>query len=169
MTSVAIITTCKGRLGFLKQTLPAMVATGFPVTVVDYDCPEGTGDFVAANFPGVDVVRVKDKPLFNLAEARNIGAQQTASTALAFIDSDMLLSTRFAETAVNLDFETAFFTASPSGRGDLTGQCLVASQVFQKVGGYDSIMVGWGYEDADLYARLETRGLELRTLPPGLV
>jgi hypothetical protein len=37
MTSVAIITTCKGRLAFLKQTLPLMVATGFPVTVVDYD------------------------------------------------------------------------------------------------------------------------------------
>jgi hypothetical protein len=64
MTSVAIITTCKGRLAFLKQTLPLMVATGFPVTVVDYDCPEGTGDWVAANFPDVNLVRVKDRSFF---------------------------------------------------------------------------------------------------------
>ena len=40
----SIVTTCKGRLGNLKQSLPTFVAeAAAEVVVVDYDCPEGTG------------------------------------------------------------------------------------------------------------------------------
>ncbi len=39
----SIITTCKGRLEHLKQTLPAMLAQkDSEVIVVDYSCPHGT-------------------------------------------------------------------------------------------------------------------------------
>lgn len=43
---VSIITTCKGRLEHLRQTLPKMLAqqysSRFEVIVVDYDCPDET-------------------------------------------------------------------------------------------------------------------------------
>ena len=62
----SIVTTCKGRLEHLKQSLPRMAAqAGAEVIVVDYDCPDGAGAWVAENFPAVRVVRVADAPLFN--------------------------------------------------------------------------------------------------------
>jgi len=40
----SIVTTCKGRLGNLQQSLPTFVAqAAAEVVVVDYDCPESTG------------------------------------------------------------------------------------------------------------------------------
>ena len=72
MTTIACVITCKGRLHHLKQTLPLIVAMGTSeVIVVDYGCPDGTGDWVEANFPGVTVVRVDDDPGFSPARSRN--------------------------------------------------------------------------------------------------
>ena len=166
MTSVAIITTCKGRLGFLRQTLPAMVATGFPVTVVDYDCPEGTGDFVAANFPGVNLVRVKDRPLFNHSEARNIGAANSSSKLLAFIDADVLLKSTFSKFVETIDFAGGqFFIGDGAFDDTVVGACIVQRRHFERINGYDEVIVGWGYEDIDLYVRLRVGGLERRFFP----
>jgi hypothetical protein len=51
--AVSLITTCKGRLAHLKETLPAFLAqgAGCEVIVVDYDCPEGAATWVNANHP----------------------------------------------------------------------------------------------------------------------
>ncbi|MBM4221050.1 MAG: hypothetical protein FJ170_03775, partial [Gammaproteobacteria bacterium] len=73
--ALSFITTCKGRLQHLMQTLPKMAAQpGTETIVVDYDCPDNSGDWVAANFPAVRVVRVKDQPIFVASRARNLGA-----------------------------------------------------------------------------------------------
>ena len=55
---LSIVTCCKGRLEFLKRALPTFVAqSDSEVIVVDYDCPDGTKDWVAAHFPDVRVAR----------------------------------------------------------------------------------------------------------------
>ena len=49
----SIITTCKGRLDHLKQTLPAMLAQAdAEVIVVDFSCPQDTAGYVERNLPG---------------------------------------------------------------------------------------------------------------------
>ncbi len=170
MTSIAIITTCKGRLAFLKQTLPRMVATGFPVTVVDYDCPEGTRDWVRANFPDVNVVAVTDRPVFNHSEARNIGARSSASDALAFVDCDVTLSDEFADAAKALALSVgSFHIGDLAPRGELIGDCIIARRNFEEVGGYDEIIAGWGFEDFDLYLRLELRGMTRKSIRANLM
>ena len=71
--AISFVTTCKGRLSALKQSLPRMVAQPHAeVIVVDYDCPEGTGAWVAAEHPAARVVQVRDAPVFNIARARNL-------------------------------------------------------------------------------------------------
>ena len=72
---IAFITTCKGRLKHIQQTLPTMVAENpYEIILVDYGCPQGTGDWAESNYPSVKVVRVNDDPGFCAARARNIGA-----------------------------------------------------------------------------------------------
>jgi hypothetical protein len=47
MTDVAFITTCKGGLHPIQETLP-LIAAGSPaeIVVVDYGCPQGMGDWL---------------------------------------------------------------------------------------------------------------------------
>ncbi len=57
MPRFSIVTTCKGRLEHLRQSLPIFSRRAAEVVVVDYDCPQKTRDFVASDFPGGKVVR----------------------------------------------------------------------------------------------------------------
>src|SRR5438270_11931917 len=91
--SFAIITTCKGRLEHLKLSLPAMVSQACnEVIVVDYSCPQMTGEFVTANFPGVRVVSVEGEETFSNWKGRNAGAAAATSDGLVFIDADTILA-----------------------------------------------------------------------------
>jgi len=73
MHEFAFVTTCKGRLHHLQQTLP-LIAAQAPdeIVVVDYGCPQNSGDWVEAHFPGVKVVRTTDDPGFCLPRALDL-------------------------------------------------------------------------------------------------
>ena len=93
MNTIALITTCKGRLHHLRETLPLMASQGADeIVVVDYGCPDGAGDWVEREFPGVRVVRVDDDPGFCLPRARNAGARASSARWLAFVDADVKLA-----------------------------------------------------------------------------
>ena len=70
-----------------------MVAQGAnEVIVVDYSCPEETGEFVTANFPSVRVVSVAGEKHFSNWKARNAGASIASSDVLVFVDADTILA-----------------------------------------------------------------------------
>lgn len=50
--TVGFVTTCRGRLHHLQQTIPRIVAEQpDEIIVVDHDCPQGTGDWLEKNYP----------------------------------------------------------------------------------------------------------------------
>ena len=162
MEDVAFITTSKGRLHHIQQTLPLIVAESpAEIVVVDYGCPQRTGDWVAANYPTVAVARVDDDPGFCLPRARNIGAQQTTSPWLCFIDADVKVATGWLEwMAKNLN-ERCFYRADKvNGERikDTWGTVLCRRKAFSDIGGYDEAFRGWGGEDDELYERLKLVG-----------
>ncbi len=164
---LTIVTTCKGRLAYLKQSLPTMLRTGLPVVVVDYDCPDGTRGYVAEHFKTATVVPVDNEATFNLSRARNLGAAAVATGFIGFFDSDALLQSGFAEALANIPPSEDLFCVA--GDNELHGQCIVAKAAFEKVGGYDEAMAGWGGEDGDFYLRLLAAGYRRTMLPAGLV
>lgn len=155
--ALSIVTTCKGRLEFLKQTLDPMIATGFPVTVVDYDCPQGTAAWVSARHSGVRVIKAVDRPIFNLSAARNLGAHGLKSDYILFLDSDTIPTEQFSRDLARLPLRDGIFVVA--GNFELLGQALVPRRPFERIGGYDEIIEGWGYDDEDLYERLQDTGL----------
>ncbi len=75
MALISVVTTCKGRLEHLRATLPHLMdLPDCEVVVVDYDCPERSGDWVRAEYPSAIVAKVEASPLFNVSHARNVGA-----------------------------------------------------------------------------------------------
>ena len=164
---LTIVTTCKGRLEYLKQSLPSMLKTGLPVIVVDYDCPDGARRYVEENFANVRVVAINGRDTFNLSEARNLGAAAVASEFICFFDCDVLMHETFIDELRNISFsEDTFYVA---GNCDLHGQCIVSKTAFHKIGGYDEVITGWGGEDGDLYLRLQAIGCRRAALAAGVV
>jgi glycosyltransferase involved in cell wall biosynthesis/GT2 family glycosyltransferase len=160
---------CKGRLSDLKQTLGAVVAQPrCECVVVDYSCPEGTGDWVEQTYPHVHVVRVLDRPYLNRAEARNIGLRAASAEWVCFLDADVLIDPRFvSEIEARMQPKT-YLVADPYREGT-EGTFCCAREDLDRVGGYDEAYEDWGEEDNDLYDALKEAGLQRATFPSSLL
>jgi glycosyltransferase involved in cell wall biosynthesis len=98
---ISLVTTCKGRLSYLKESIPTWLNLdydNYEIVVVDYDCPDGTEKFINRNRNAylkqsrartIRVVKVHDKPYFNLNDARNTGADAAEGELVFVIDSDV--------------------------------------------------------------------------------
>lgn len=173
MNRIAFVTTCKNRLHHLQQTLPRWVAEGVDeIVVVDYGCPQGTGDWVEANWPQVRVVRVDDDPGFCAARARNFGAAAVTAEWVCFIDADILVQAGWLRWMRHNLAAGGYYRAGliDGVRGPETwGTFVLQTQVWRQIGCYDEFFVGWGGEDADLYDRLQLAGIAEREYPAAFV
>jgi hypothetical protein len=179
----AIVTTCKGRLEHLKASLPKMLEQGAnEVIVVDYSCPEGTGEFVASNFPSVRRVSVPGQDHFSNWKARNAGAAVATSDVLIFIDADTLLANGAIEQlSANLPLRTYGIFDSKTSRAfndggprlasnQLKGFHVIPAPAFRRACGYDEVLEGYAAgADTDLEERLQMMGLGRHALEPALI
>ena len=164
--SFSIITTCKGRLEHLKQTLPRMLEQGAAeVIVVDYSCPDGTAAWVGKHFPAARVVTVEGEQGFSNWRARNLGAAAATGDLLLFCDADTILAPNAGEAiAKALPPKTyGFFKRNATARFNKAGLRLGSNQLrgfhaipapaYRRLGGYDDVLRGWGAGgDTDLLA-----------------
>jgi hypothetical protein len=159
-----------GRLAYLKTTLPSALAQpGVSHVVVDFSCPDGTGDWVEQHFPQVKVVRVPGKAHFSASEARNAGAAAAGAPWLFFRDADIAVTPAFAGEVLPLLRDGGHYRAVERAIGPLAGALICSRADFERVGGYDEVMQGWGYEDWDMYIRLVASGSEQRAFPARLL
>jgi glycosyltransferase involved in cell wall biosynthesis len=169
MPDLCFITTCRGRLAMLKQSLPTFARQpGTSCIVVDYDCPEGTAVWVEENYPQVKVVRAGRQPRFELSRARNLGAAQADAPWLCFVDADICLADDFASTVLPLLEARHFFLAEPRGI-ESWGTCIAHRDDFNRIEGYDDVLQGWGTDDVDFYTRLRLTGVRQKTFPGQLL
>jgi len=169
MSKLSYITTCKGRLTHLQQTLPRVVnQPDVACVVVDYACPDGAADWVEAHFPMVKVVRVFGVDGFNASHARNLGAQAADTPWLGFFDADILWSPTFSERVVP-QLQSGFFYRGQPVTLQTWGSVICHRNDFAAIGGYDEAFFGWGGEDDDLLARLAMRGCAAVGFPGSLL
>jgi len=155
---ITYITTCKGRLEHLKQTLPRVAAQpSVSVVMVDYGCPEQSGRWASENFPNVRVVEVPDASGFSASNARNAGGNAAETPWLAFFDADILLGEDFFDALSRKLAPGHFYRADPA-TAQTWGSVICEREAYLKVGGYDPVYQGWGGEDDDFYALLEFAG-----------
>lgn len=161
MKRVSVIIPCKNRLEHLKICLQYVLRqnyTDFEVIIVDYNCPEKSGDWAMHEFgifPNLIVVNAEvDEHEWSLSAARNLGYKHSTGDILLFLDADALLHdedfiTKHVEHCVEGSFICGW------GYHDATGCLMVHRSAFEAVKGYNEALKAWGYEDIDIYNRLQ--------------
>ena len=152
------------------------------VIVVDYSCPQGTGEFVRANFPSVRVVSVAGQEHFSNWKARNAGAAAATSDVLVFVDADTIVAAKAIDRlAEHLPARSyGFFDTRTSQSFNRGGPRLAANQLkgfhviptpaFRRAGGYDEVLEGYAAgADTDLEERLNFIGLSRHALDPSII
>ncbi len=164
----SVITTCKGRLHHLKETLPCMISDKHAeVIVVDYDCPQGTYDWVKTTFgERVKLVKFNNQPKFNASIARNAGAKVASYEVLIFIDADIIAHESSLQSMAAICDPETYVTisqdAAANGKNNkqTTGTVAIHRSSFDKVQGYDEVFDSWGGEDSDIYNKLYEIGVK---------
>ena len=115
--SISLVTTCKGRLNYLKKVLPSWLKLdydNYDIIIVDYDDPDGTEEYIKKNkklvlkdskAKEIKVVKVKNKPFFNLNDARNRGIEVSESELIFMIDSDIKFKKRNLLKKINREYK----------------------------------------------------------------
>lgn len=179
----SIITTCKGRLDHLKQSLPAMLAQpDAEVIVVDYSCPDGAAAYVDDNYPDARTVRIDDASTYSFAISRNAGAQVASGKTLVFCDADIILAKDAVTTISRLATGKGLGHFRPvrgqrrqaSGSvhsiNQLRGFHVIPAAVFAQMNGYDELMEGYAVgADTELENRLQNYGFISCQLPNEIV
>ena len=125
MTTFAFSVPCKGRLEHLQRSLPPRL--GLPDVenlVVDYDCPDGAGEWVQEHAPGARVVRVEGAEFYNASAARNVGAAMARADWLVFVHADVIVGPAFL-SHVKARVEPGVFFEAPA-LTDAAGTLVVA-------------------------------------------
>lgn len=151
-----------GRLSHIKLTIDSVLnASKIQYLLVDYECPDRSGNWVEKYKPRANVLRMKalgrmgGKPLFNKSIALNYGARSAFSwgaSHVLFIDADTVANDlSWTENILNDTFYIPDHKINDIG---LYGMLLVPKAGFEKSGGYDESMTGYGVEDIDMRLRL---------------
>jgi hypothetical protein len=173
---IGIATYCKGRSEHLKEVAPYLEAVKkkskhkVEVHVLDYDCPQGTKEWVDSNTT-FKCTKINNKPIFNQPLARNLSIQQLLDTdIILIIDCDIkIVDPLFID---NILKEDDLLNTFYSGREHSMayGSCMVSTKNIIELSGYNEALGnGWGFDDVEFYNRLIEKGLTEKGFPVGSV
>jgi len=166
-----------GRLHHLKQTLGKNLEwnrryPNIEWILLDYNCPDGTGTWVRDTF-GDELTsgrltywRTTGSDDFRHSHSRNMGARLASGKILSIVDADNFTGEDFSFYLARTLREGGALTGChmvgdkfvPDGDNGACGRLAISMKQFREIGGYDEEMYGWGYEDIDLFLRLQSAG-----------
>lgn len=112
--------------------------------------------------PRVVIIRVEDQPHWSLAKAINLGVRLVNQAVTLKIDADILILRDVdpSLTQVGECFIAGNWRLESCDQIHLSGTTMFGTEDFRNVGGYDERINSYGWEDDDLYHRLETQGIK---------
>lgn len=162
---VIAVSTCKGRLAHVKQTSKSFLKCtpeNFQYLLVDYGCPDHTGDWVTTNLGNTGrahslILKPKDD-LFHKSISLNTGIRYAIDTLganyIIHIDADTIVKNGFADQILPLHKKEFVILQPSEATKDLTGLIVFHKNMFEASGGFDESFQGWGGEDIDFRLRL---------------
>ncbi len=153
---ITAVITCMGRREHLEITLPFALQTFDRVIVVDWSCPQKSGEYAASE--GASVVYRNNEKFFSGSRAKNCGARLVVNEYIAFIDADSLCLPGLKDELKSLVRPNRMILSARTLDGkeinDTVGFLVCRTEAFWNVGGFDESWVGWGHEDIHLRGKL---------------
>jgi len=152
-TSITIVTVCMNREEHLART--AFAVSKWPHhqvhVIVDWS---SEAPLLRSNLPSdsrIRLVRVNREQVWSPALAYNFGISLVTTDYVMRMDADCWPELCW-EPLAEIDFDVAYVGKGGAGR---YGQFLMPLVMFNRVGGFNERMIGWGFEDKDLRFRLK--------------
>jgi len=154
---LTIVTVCMNRRQHLLATAPRVAAWPHHQRhlIVDWSSAEPLRRGELPDDPRLRLLRVDGEGDWNLCRAYNFAIAQAGAGRLLKLDADAWPTAAFDPAAPELALSgPAGICAFGSGPGGRKGQFLMEAALFAAVGGFHELMVGYGFDDKDLQARL---------------
>lgn len=152
-TSITIVTVCMNREEHLVRTACAVARWPHHQTHIIVDWSSEV-PLLRSDLPSdsrIRLVRVNDEKVWSPALAYNFGISLVTTDYVMRMDADCWPE-MYWEPLAEIDFDAAYVGKGGAGR---FGQFLMPLDMFDRVGGFNERMVGWGFEDKDLCFRLK--------------
>ncbi|MCP9772333.1 glycosyltransferase family 2 protein [Synechococcus sp. Tobar12-5m-g] len=154
---VSIVTVCMNRSGHLLQSAAAVAAWPHHAEhlVVDWSSTEPLRRADLPGDPRLRLLRVEGEERWNLCRAYNFAVGQACGAVILKLDADAWPSQGFDPSAPGLRMgDRGRVCAFGSGLDGRKGQLLIERRMFEDVGGFNELMMGYGFDDKDLRVRL---------------
>lgn len=166
---LSVVTVCMNRQDHLVRSAPlvAQLAWHDEHLIVDWSSREPLRREDLPPDPRLRLLRVEGEARWNLCRAYNFAFARARGELILKLDADAWPTERFDPAAAQLQGLAAdpsqqqlcAFGSGPEGR---KGQFLVERCLLAAVGGFNEMLVGYGFDDKDLQARL---GMQLGIQP----
>jgi glycosyltransferase involved in cell wall biosynthesis len=158
------------RISHIKETLLKNIEDNISYEklefiLLDYNSSDGLEEWIKSKLAKyidngiLKYHRTSEPKSFHRSHSRNVALKLGSGDILCNLDADNFLGNDFASYVnYNFSFNKDVFLTSGFKNGSY-GKICVKKEHFLKIKGYDERMSGWGYEDDDLYFRLNLLGI----------
>ena len=167
---ISVVTVCMNRRDHLWLSAPLVAQVPWHVEhlIVDWSSREPLRREDLPPDPRLRLVRVEGEGRWNLCRAYNFAFARAKGELILKLDADAWPTERFDPAAAQLQALAddpsrqsvlCAFGSGPEGR---KGQFLIERRLLAALGGFNELLVGYGFDDKDLLARL---GMQLGIQP----
>jgi len=170
---VSIVTAIKNRSEHLEESLPTWLANKHINEVIIVDWSSDTAVFGIINkfinHHKIILVRAENEPKWILSHAYNLGLSFTSRTQVLKLDSDIKLNEDFFDyykLNSKIFLTGRWELARNKNEAHLNGSIFANRKDLMQVSGYDERITAYGWDDSDLYSRLEKIGIQRNNIHP---
>lgn len=163
--SISVITVCMNREQHLLDTAPRVAAWPHHSEhlVVDWSSRQPLRREALPPDPRLRLLRVEGEQRWNLCRAYNFAIAQARGTCLFKLDADCWPAQLDDPAALADDGVICRFGSGEDGR---LGQWIIDRELVERLGGFNELFWGYGFDDKDFKARLRCHtGTPVRELP----
>jgi len=159
---ISIVAVAMNRSEYLKKSLPSWIAANpNEIVIVDWGSTDDDLSVLASGI--VRVIKVSNVQTWSLTKSYNLGFRYASYDCVLKVDADTILSPDFF--SYHSLTSTSFFSgdwkhARNPNETHLNGVVYVNRSAFFRVNGYNELLSSYGYDDSDLYERLEKNGMK---------
>ncbi len=169
---ISLITAVKNRKETLEEALKTWITHEQidEIIILDWDSDESLEPLVQKYQNGkIFLAVVKNQPKWILSYAYNLAARLSSKDKVLKVDSDIKVLPDFFQHHKLTPWN--FFTGNMDiARNDneihLNGSLYLYRKDFFKVNGYNEFITSYGWDDADIYLRIESQGLKRKNINP---